>query len=120
MENESDLELFPGGISLNIAHSAKFSALQEKFIRGFQVKYSPMYNVKPMFNMVGGDVTPGIIPYLADQLGYDFIVGAGAALHGHVMGPKAGATAFRLPIDAAAEGVNIRDAAKKHRDLMFR
>ncbi len=76
-----------------------------------------MYNVKPMFNMVGGDVTIGIVPYLVGQLGYDFIVGASAVIHGRVMGPKAGAIEFRLSIGAAVECVNIKDAAKKHREL---
>jgi ribulose 1,5-bisphosphate carboxylase large subunit-like protein len=61
-------------------------------------------------------VTAGKVPYLADQPGHDFIVGAGAAIHGRVRGPEAGATAFRQSIGEAVEGVNIRDAAKKHRE----
>jgi 2,3-diketo-5-methylthiopentyl-1-phosphate enolase len=52
-----------------------------------------------------------------DQLGYDLIAGAGVGIHGQVMGPKAGAAAFRQSIDAVVEGVDIRDAAKKHREL---
>ena len=58
-------------------------------------------------------------PKPVDQLGYDLIAGAGAdvGIHGQVMGPKAGAAAFRQSIDAVVEGVDIRDAAKKHREL---
>jgi 2,3-diketo-5-methylthiopentyl-1-phosphate enolase len=111
------IRLCGADISLNVAPSAKFNALQEKFIRVFQITHSPMYHIKPMFNMVGGGVTPGMVAYLADQLGYDFIVGAGAGIHGHVMGPKAGARAFRQAIDAVMEGVDVRDAAKKQREL---
>jgi 2,3-diketo-5-methylthiopentyl-1-phosphate enolase len=33
------------------------------------------------------------------------------------MGPRAGATAFRQSIDAVMEGADVRDAAKKHREL---
>jgi 2,3-diketo-5-methylthiopentyl-1-phosphate enolase len=111
------IRLCGADISLNVAPSAKFNALHEKFIRVFQVTHSPMFNIKPMFNMIGGGVTPGMVPYLFDNLGYDFIAGAGAAIHGHVMGPRAGATAFRQSIDAIMEGADVRDAAKKHREL---
>jgi ribulose 1,5-bisphosphate carboxylase large subunit-like protein len=69
-----------------------------------------------MFTMVSGGVKAGMVPYLADQPGYDFIVGTGAAIHGHVMGPEAGATASRQSTGGAVEGVNIRDAAKKQRE----
>lgn len=111
------IRLCGADISLNVAPSAKFNALQEKFIRVFQITHSPMYHIKPMFNMVGGGVTPGMVPYLVDQLGYDFIIGAGSSIHGHVMGPKAGALAFRQSLDAVMAGVDVRDAAKKHREL---
>ena len=111
------IRLCGADITLNVAPSAKFNALNEKFVRVFQVTSSPMYHIKRTFNMVGGGVTPGMVPYLADQLGYDFIVGAGAAIHGHVMGPKAGAAAFREAIDAVVEGTDLRDAARKNREL---
>jgi len=111
------IRLCGADITLNVAPSAKFNALNEKFVRVFQVTYSPMYDIKPMFNMVGGGVTPGMVPYLIDQLGYDFIVGVGAGIHAHVMGPKAGAMAFRQAIDAVMEGTSLPDAAKRHREL---
>ncbi|MDR3438274.1 RuBisCO large subunit C-terminal-like domain-containing protein [Telmatospirillum sp.] len=111
------IRLCGADITLNVAPSAKFNALQEKFIRVFQVTHSPMYHIKPMFNMIGGGVTPGMVPYLADQLGTDFIVGAGAGIHGHPMGARAGAMAFRQVIDAVMDHIDIRDAGKKHPEL---
>jgi 2,3-diketo-5-methylthiopentyl-1-phosphate enolase len=76
-----------------------------------------MYHIKPMFNMIGGGVTPGMVPYLVEQLGNDFIVGVGAGIHGHPMGPRAGAIAFRQAIDAVMNKVDIRDAGKQHPEL---
>jgi len=70
-----------------------------------------------MFTVVGRGITAGMVPHLADQPGCDFIVAAGAAIHGHEMGTEAGAKAFRQPSGGVVEGVNIRDAAKKHREL---
>jgi 2,3-diketo-5-methylthiopentyl-1-phosphate enolase len=111
------IRLCGADITLNVAPSAKFNALNEKFIRVFQITNSPMYDIKPTLNMVGGGVTPGMVPYLIDQLGYDFFFGVGAGIHGHVMGPKAGATAFRQAIEAVMDGVSLQDAARKHREL---
>ncbi|MGI5921679.1 MAG: RuBisCO large subunit C-terminal-like domain-containing protein [Syntrophomonadaceae bacterium] len=87
-------------------------ALPEKFLRTYHVGISPFYHIKPALNLVGGGVTPGMVPYLMDQLGNDFIVGVGAAIHGHPMGPRAGAVAFRAAIDAVMKGIDIRTAAE--------
>lgn len=104
-------------IVLNVAPSAKFNALQEKFIRVYHVTRSPMYHIKPTFNLVGGGVTPGMVPYLCEQLGTDFVIGTGAGIHGHPQGPRAGATAFRVAIDAVMNGVDIWEAAKDSPEL---
>lgn len=102
---------------LNVAPSAKFNALFEKFIRVYQVASSPLHNIKPCFTMVGGGVTPGMVPYLMQNLGNDFIIGAGAGIHAHPMGPKAGGKAFRAAIDAVMHGVDIRKAAETSPEL---
>jgi len=104
-------------LTLNVAPSAKFNALKEKFLRVFQVSRSPMYHIKPTFNLVGGGVTPGMVPYLMEQLGNDFVIGAGAAIHGHPMGPKAGAKAFRQAISAVLAGKDLREASKGQPEL---
>ncbi len=106
-----------GDMSLNVAPSAKFNALKEKFVRTWHVGYSPMYHIKQTFTHIGGGVTPGMVPYLMDNLGTDIIIGVGAGIHGHPMGPKAGAMAFRQVIDAVMAGVDINEAAKNHPEL---
>lgn len=104
-------------ILLNVAPSAKFNALKEKFLRVYHVTRSPMHHIRPAFNLVGGGVTPGMVPYLMEQLGNDFVIGAGAAIHGHPMGPRAGATAFRQAIRAVLAGVDIKEAASDQPEL---
>jgi len=44
-------------------------------------------------------------------------MGVGGAIHGHPMGPVAGARAMRQVIDAAVEGVSIVEAGKAHPEL---
>ncbi len=106
-----------GDMSLNVAPSAKFNALKEKFVRTFHVGYSKMYHLKQTFTHIGGGVTPGMVPYLMDNLGNDIIIGVGAGIHGHSMGPKAGAIAFRQSIDATMKGIDLTEAAKTQPEL---
>ena len=111
------IRLCGGDMSLNVAPSAKFNALQEKFVRTWQIGYSKMSHIKQTFNLVGGGVTPGMVPYLMNTLGNDIIIGVGAGIHGHSMGPKAGATAFRQSIDATMKGIDLTEAAKTQPEL---
>ncbi|MHB8075591.1 ribulose 1,5-bisphosphate carboxylase [Desulfosporosinus fructosivorans] len=111
------IRLCGGDMSLNVAPSAKFNALQEKFVRTWQIGYSQMSHIKQTFNLVGGGVTPGMVPYLMNTLGNDIIIGVGAGIHGHSMGPKAGATAFRQSIDATMKGIDLTEAAKTQPEL---
>lgn len=104
-------------MSLNVAPSAKFNALQEKFVRVWHVGYSKMFHINQTFNLIGGGVTPGMVPYLMNTLGSDIVIGVGAGVHGHPMGPKAGATAFRQSIDATMKGIDIKEAAKTQPEL---
>lgn len=104
-------------IYLNVAPSAKFNALQDKFVRIQQVSASPFYHIRPIFNLAGGGVTPGMVPYLMGKLGLDFVIGAGAAIHGHPMGPGAGASAFRQAIQAVLSGDDIAKASEDKPEL---
>lgn len=111
------IRLCGADISLNVAPSAKFNALKEKFVRTWQMGYSPMQHIKQTFSLVGGGVTPGMVPYLMENIGNEMVIGVGAGIHAHPMGPKAGAMAFRQSIDATMKGINITEAAKKHPEL---
>jgi 2,3-diketo-5-methylthiopentyl-1-phosphate enolase len=44
--------------------------------------------------------------------GNDILLGVGAGIHAHPMGPQAGARAFREAIDACMNDVPLREAAK--------
>jgi 2,3-diketo-5-methylthiopentyl-1-phosphate enolase len=111
------IRLCGADISLNVAPSAKFNALLEKFVRVWHIGYSPMGHIKQTFSHAGGGVTPGMVPYLMDQLGTDFILGVGAGIHGHPMGPRAGAQAMRQSIEAVMAGVDLVEAAKSQPEL---
>ena len=45
------------------------------------------------------------------------MIAAGGAIHGHPMGPAAGAKAFRQGIDAVMAGKTLVDAAKEYEEL---
>jgi len=111
------IRLCGADMSLNVAPSAKFNALKEKFVRTWQMGYSPMQHIKQTFSLVGGGVTPGMVPYLIENIGNEMVIGVGAGIHAHPMGPKAGAMAFRQSIDATMKGINITEAAKNHPEL---
>ena len=60
---------------------------------------------------------PNCVEAIYRDLGPDCIMGAGGAIHGHPMGPVAGARAMRQAIDAAVAGIPIVEAAKEHPEL---
>ena len=72
-----------------------------------------MYDVKPMLPFVGGGVVPGLVPKFMKDAGNDILLGVGAGIHAHPMGPRAGAKAFREAIDACMNDVPLREAAEK-------
>jgi len=58
-----------------------------------------------------------LVPGLTADLGADYAVGAGGAVHGHPMGAAGGARAIRQAIDATAAGRTLADAAREHPEL---
>jgi len=104
---------------LNVAPSAKFNALREKFLQIHHALIRPFYHLKPTFPLVGGGVHPGMVPYLIELVGTDFVAGAGGAVHGHPQGSRAGAKAMRDAIDAACRGEDLFEAAKKSEELQM-
>jgi 2,3-diketo-5-methylthiopentyl-1-phosphate enolase len=78
----------------------KFPFLRSKHLRIAQALTGRFHAVKPAWPMPGGGVHPGMLPLLFEDMGRDFVVGAGGAVHGHPLGPTAGARAIRQAIDA--------------------
>ena len=77
------------------------------------------YDLKPMLPFVGGGVVPGLVPRFMKDAGNDILLGVGAGIHGHGMGPRAGAKAFREAIDACMKDVPLREAAKNSPELTW-
>lgn len=97
----------------------KFDITFNKYIRNVTASKSKFYDLKPVMPFVGGGVIPGLVPQFMDDIGYDVLLGAGAGVHGHPMGPAAGAKAFRQAIDACMKGISIHEAARAHKELQI-
>ena len=77
----------------------KFSLNYSKYIQIVHGLRSPFHSKPGVWPIAGGAIKQGHIPKLFNDLGWDFIIGAGGAIHAHPMGPAAGARAFRQGID---------------------
>jgi 2,3-diketo-5-methylthiopentyl-1-phosphate enolase len=95
----------------------KFPFLRERYLQIAHHLKNKWVHFKPVFPMPGGGVMPAVVPAIIRDLGNDCILGAGGAIHGHPMGPVAGARAMRQAIDAAMQGIPLTEAAKEHPEL---
>ena len=106
----ADISVYPtnfGKLPINIEQVVKIVfALQ-----------SPLYGMKSVWPMPSGGLTQGMVKAVMDDMGYDIVLGAGAAIHAHPMGPKAGGLSFRQATEAVMNGVPLREAAKQHKEL---
>lgn len=95
----------------------KFDNTFDNYITNINASQAKFYDLKPMLPFVGGGVIPGLVPQFVDDCGSDVLLGVGAGIHAHPMGPRAGAIAFRAAIDAVMEGVNLHEKAKDCEEL---
>lgn len=95
----------------------KLAILKSKEILIANTLLSKFYEIKPAFPALGGGVHPGLVPVTIKDLGIDCIIGVGGAIHGHPMGPQAGAMAMRQAIDATLKGISLEDASREHKEL---
>jgi 2,3-diketo-5-methylthiopentyl-1-phosphate enolase len=95
----------------------KFPFLVERHLRIAASLTSPFHDIRPIWPMPGGGVHPGMVPILHGDLGNDFMVGAGGAVHGHPQGAAAGARALRQAIDAVVAGRALGEVAEEHPEL---
>ncbi len=77
----------------------KFSLAYNKYIRIILGLRSQLYEEKQTFPIIGGGIKQGDLPKLFQDLGPDFVVGAGGAIYAHPQGSSAGAKAFRQGIE---------------------
>lgn len=95
----------------------KFDNTFDNYITNINTSKADFYNLKPMLPFVGGGVVPGLVAKFMDDCGPDLLLGVGAGIHAHPMGPRAGAIAFRNAIDAIMNDVALREKAKGCKEL---
>ncbi|MFW9969740.1 MAG: type III ribulose-bisphosphate carboxylase [Candidatus Odinarchaeota archaeon] len=74
-------------------------------------------NLKPILPVASGGLSPLHVPELIRILGKDMVFQFGGGCHGHPMGTKAGAKAIRQAINAALEGIELKEYAKNNIEL---
>ncbi len=93
------------------------SYARSKHLRLAQTLTDPFYGIRRTVPAPGGGLHAGMVPRLVDDLGIDFALGAGGAVHGHRGGAAAGARAIRQALDAAARGESLAAAGAAHPEL---
>ena len=73
--------------------------------------------IKPVVPTSSGGLHPGIVPDVLSILGTKIIIQVGGGVWGHPDGPLAGARAVRQSINAYLEGIELKEYAKKHKEL---
>lgn len=95
----------------------KFDNTFDNYITNINTSKAKFYDLKPMLPFVGGGVVPGLVAKFMDDCGPDLLLGVGAGIHAHPMGPRAGAIAFRNAIDAIMNGTPLREKAATCKEL---
>jgi len=88
-----------------------------EFIKTVQKQKLPLGQIKPIFTVVGGGVTPLNLSAVIHELGSDVVLGVGGAIQGHPMGARSGAIATMAAVKAAHAGVSLEEAAKSCPEL---
>lgn len=97
----------------------KFDNTFDNYIINIITTKAKFYDFKPTLPFVGGGVVPGLVPRFLRDCGNDVLLGVGAGIHAHGMGPQAGAKAFRVAIDACMNDIPLREAAAKSPELAW-
>ncbi len=91
--------------------------IKETYMQVWRELTFPFYHLKPTTPMPAGGIIVQNVPQIAADIGFDFVVGVGGAMHAHPDGPRAGATAFRQAIDAVMQGIPLEKYAEDHKEL---
>lgn len=95
----------------------KFDTQKDKYIKTIISCHSDLYHIKPVLPLFGGGMIPGLVSQTVEDAGNDCILGVGAGIHAHPMGPAAGGKAMRQAVDATLKNQDLREAAKDHEEL---
>jgi len=91
--------------------------MKERYLRVAHQLIFPFHHLKPTFPMPSGGITPSMVPEVVEDLGRDIVIGTGGGIHAHPLGPRAGARAFRLAVEAVMRGISLQELAKEHEEL---
>jgi 2,3-diketo-5-methylthiopentyl-1-phosphate enolase len=86
----------------------KFDLSLEKYLGIVLGLRRPLHRIRRTFPIAGGGIRQGDLPRLLQDLGPEFIIGAGGAIYAHPMGATAGARAFRQSIEVLMRGDEFR------------
>jgi len=90
----------------------KVDIKRERYIRIAQTLLTELHDMKRTFPGPAAGVYQGLIPDVARDLGLDFSISAGAAMHAHPMGAAAGVESLIKAAEATADGIPLIEAAK--------
>ncbi len=103
-------QLHTGTAGLGKMESEETERINE-FLRG------EFYGLKKVMPVASGGLHPARVPALISKLGIDIIIQAGGGIHGHPSGTFYGAKAMREAIEAAIQGIPLKEFAKTHKAL---
>lgn len=89
-----------------------YPALHTNVLRTAQFLTLPLHDLRPAMPVPGGGIHPGTAVALIAELGCDVMLTAGGAVQGHPGGAGAGAAAMRAALQAACDGVPLKDRAE--------
>jgi ribulose-bisphosphate carboxylase large chain len=72
---------------------------------------------KKVLPVCSGGMYPGIVPGVMEAAGNNIQIQAGGGVAGHPRGVRAGAMAMCQAVDAAYEGIPLKEYAKDHAEL---
>jgi ribulose-bisphosphate carboxylase large chain len=76
-----------------------------------------MFGLKKVMPVASGGLHPLHIPELLKNFGNDVVLQFGGGCHGHPLGTTAGAKAIRQTLEASMQGIDLKEYAKKHKEL---
>jgi ribulose-bisphosphate carboxylase large chain len=95
----------------------KMSETREEVAENIEALKAPMHGLKSVLPVASGGLYPGLVPDLVEIFGVDCAMQAGGGIHGHPDGSAAGARAMRQAVDAALNGIGLKDYALDHVEL---
>ncbi|MEM5874475.1 MAG: type III ribulose-bisphosphate carboxylase [Candidatus Aenigmatarchaeota archaeon] len=90
---------------------------KEDVIENCKALKEKMWKFKSVMPVASGGLSPLSVPKLIEIFGNDVVIQAGAGIHGHKLGTKAGAIAMRQSVEAVEKGVPLEEYAKSHEEL---